>query len=121
MMPCDVRFGKFLCFYFIAAQVLGTAVSLFKHTDSAISFSESLTSMPGATERSLGGVCVYQLLLLLSPPTYICFHDTELSCCIKFIGVFGVFSHHVFKIGVIHSPDPIWFKCHNCRPLLNVA
>ena len=52
---------------------------------------------------------------------YICFHYTELSCCIEVTGDFGVFSHHLFKFGVIHSPDPIWFKSDNCRPLLNLA
>jgi len=45
--------------------------------------------MLGATERFLGGVCIYQLLLLFLPTLYVCFPNNELfyyTAIICFLG-----------------------------------
>jgi hypothetical protein len=80
-------------------KLLFKALWLFMAKRSSYVKGALIPLLPGASERVLGGVCIYQLLFMLPPPLYVCF-CTRTSCCIAIIPFLGIVNNQLFKFGV---------------------
>ena len=121
MVVCDL--ASFHAVYFIAMQVIGTPLLLFRCTNPEISCFLTSWKHPcwGVTERFLDRVCICEFLFLFFPPLYICFCNTELPCCIAIVYCLGVAYHHQFEFWIITWPDSTQNTGHSYSPLLCVA